>query len=820
MPAPFAIHVVDRAGAPAPCVTLRTTDAQRFLTDADGWIAFDEPGLLGDEVWFHVESDHYDVPADFFGYEGVVLSPLAGGLATVTVDRRSAPGRCRAPAQLPAILDGFPEVPFDLHVVDAATLRGIPLVRVVGPTGELWTDNAGHVAVRDPGLLDTEVTFTFPALHGYREGAALTLTPTAGGSATVELARDNVSERLYRITGRGAWRDSVLLGLPTPVSNPVANGRVMGQDTILTLPWNGDWLWMWGDTNRPDYPLGLFDMAGAVARPLVDPSEGIELDYFVDPATGFVRAMAPIPGDGPTWLAAPVVVDDGGTPVTIAFYGNFAQDLSANERGLAILDERDVTFRKDRAFPDPRLAVTTNRPIVRDGWVYLTDGMRFPATLAGARDLTTWELRSPRLPDGTLDTWPDGATRWDWRTDVTLRQLDVPEDVLIEHATGEVVHAHGDSVAWSAWRHRWVRVFTEVGGTSWLGEMWYTEADTPYGPWGRAAKIASHTTYTAYNPMVHPELSGDGRRLLWQVTYTGWLATDDLTPRYDYNQLMYRLDLDEPRVVLPTPVYDLGDRLGTIADLRPADGEPTTVFLAPDRPFDGAVPMGWDGPACDGGHLVAGTPLGTPVFWMAPEATTDAVPLWRATDGVTEGWFVDVPAPHTADPAPAGWVWPVGDDARTGVSAWLPEVRVDAGEDRCVAEDEAGAGAVVALDASASPGVVGGAWSITLDGAEVATDPVADVVVPAGRHVVAVVWTSPEGTPFVDEVLVAVAEGPPAPEEHTGNTTPTPTETGDTADPEPSPPPAAAKGCGCASGGAPLPWLWVGAALVALRRRR
>lgn len=821
MPLPFVVHVEDRAGNPAPCVALRTTDAQVLVADADGTIAFDEPGLMGSgDVWFHVESAHYDVPADFFGYEGVVLRPVSGGEATVVVDRRSAPGPCDAPDQGRAAREGFVDPPFELQVVDDVTGRGVPLARVDGPRGPEWTDAAGHLAVRDPALFDGPGTWTFEPLDGYSGGAPLTLTPTPGGAATLAVTRENVAERLYRITGRGVYRDSVLLGLPTPTASPVLNGRVMGQDTILVLPWGGDWLWLWGDTIRPEYPLGLFDVAGAVARPLADPADGVDLEYFVD-ATGFARAMAPIPGSGPTWLAGPFVVDDAGTPRTVSVYGNFDADLTANERGLAVLDEATVEFRKDTAYRSAEVAVTTNRPLARDGRVVLwADRLRLDATLAAARDPRTWEAWTPFLPDGARDTWPDGSTRWAWRTGATRVQLDTPDDLVTEHTTGRVVIPHGDSVVWSAWRHRYVRVFTENGGTSWLGEMWYAEADSPMGPWGRAVKIASHTDYTSYNPMLHPELSGDGRELLWQATYTAWLATDTPTPRYDYNQMMYRLDLDDPRVGLPTPVYEIGTALGTVADLRPGDAEPRTAFLAPDRPFAGAVAVGWDGPACDGGRLGTDEVLGRPVFYVAAAAPVGGLPLWRAAADGVEGLYVDVPTGFVADPTPVGWVWPLEDDARSDVVDWLPEVRVDAGPDRCVAEEVAGDGVIVPIDASGSPGTAGGTWSVTLDGVEVATAPRADVRVAAGRHVLGLDWTSPEGTPFHDDVRLAVAAAdpgdpePPPPAAHTG---------AETGDPSTSPPPTGIPdaGCGCASTTGPgAPWLFLVGAVTLRRRSR
>jgi hypothetical protein len=44
---------------------------------------------------------------------------------------------------------------------------------------------------------------------------------------------------LYRITGQGIYLDSVLLGLPVPLGEPVLNAEVMGQDTVLATPYQG-----------------------------------------------------------------------------------------------------------------------------------------------------------------------------------------------------------------------------------------------------------------------------------------------------------------------------------------------------------------------------------------------------------------------------------------------------------------------------------------------------------------------------------------------------------------------------------------------------
>jgi hypothetical protein len=84
-----------------------------------------------------------------------------------------------------------------------------------------------------------------------------------------------------------------------------------------------------------------------------------------------------------------------------------------------------------------------------------------------------------------------------------------------------------------------------------LGEIWYAEADSPFGPWGSAVKVVGHDNYTFYNPHLHPEFTApDSPVLLFEGTYTATFADrPPATPRFDYNQILYRLDLDDPALV-------------------------------------------------------------------------------------------------------------------------------------------------------------------------------------------------------------------------------------------------------------------------------
>ena len=144
----------------------------------------------------------------------------------------------------------------------------------------------------------------------------------------------------------------------------------------------------------------------------------------------------------------------------------------------------------------------------------------------------------------------------------------------------------------------------EGGSSSYLGEVWYAESDTPLGPWCYARKVVTHDSYSFYNPKHHPYLDQDNGRLIYfEGTYTHTFSgtSEKATPRYDYNQIMYRLDLSDERLHLPEPVYETGSGgtnpqylLGSDVRSKGIDAEIVGVpfyAISPHRVFDGLVPI-------------------------------------------------------------------------------------------------------------------------------------------------------------------------------------------------------------------------------------
>ncbi|MFO1040252.1 MAG: hypothetical protein U0941_00615 [Planctomycetaceae bacterium] len=487
---------------------------------------------------------------------------------------------------VPVPLLAVPPDTFEVRVVDEETGRGVPLVelRTVHEIRYV-TDSAGYVAIRDPEFFGQSVYLTVRS-HGYEypkdgfgfRGKAVKVT--AGGSETLKIKRLNIAERLYRVTGAGIYADSVSLGHTVPIRQPLSNAQVVGSDSVVMTEYRGKLYWFWGDTNRFRYPLGNYNVTGATSvLPKdggLDPATGIDLDYFKG-EDGFARSVAKMPGEGPTWIFGIVNLKDAsGRERLFTGYEKVKGMLEVYERGICEFDDQRQEFLKVASYAKDVPLHLHGHPFrhVVEGkeYVYFGDPypvMRVPADVDALLDLSRYEAFTCLVPGGRehgakVERDAAGKVVWGWKRDTAAITFALQESLrkqgqlksdevwlqLTDADYNRVIEAHRGSVTWNVLRKKWILITTQIRGTSILGEVWYAEADRPEGPWIKARKIVTHDKYSFYNPKQHPQFtSSDGRYLFFEGTYTqSFSGNTDSTPRYEYNQMMYRLDLNDPRL--------------------------------------------------------------------------------------------------------------------------------------------------------------------------------------------------------------------------------------------------------------------------------
>ena len=254
-------------------------------------------------------------------------------------------------------------------------------------------------------------------------------------------------------------------------------------------------------------------------------------DYYRN-SKGQVRNLIDIESPGPVWVGGYVCLPDhSGKDHLVCTYTKIKGFLAPEEVGLADWEDGTGNWKVIRVLwtrsqvEKPTLAPNNHAAFWTDPtgkkWVYFgggLPGLRCPATFEGWQDASSWET------------------------------VDNPRS-LTSAADGSPVEIAAGTFGYNPWRKRWIAIVQQkFGRPSAFGELWYAEADAPTGPWGKAVKVVSHNNYTFYNPMLHPDLVPDGAKfVLFDGTYTAEFADHPVpTPRYNYNQVLYRLDLDDP----------------------------------------------------------------------------------------------------------------------------------------------------------------------------------------------------------------------------------------------------------------------------------
>lgn len=492
---------------------------------------------------------------------------------------------------------------YAIRIIDAVTNRGVPLVYLrTTYKGIYMTDSAGYVAFNEPGLMTgdpiwvTVSSYGFESPTGFLGVPGMQINPKPAKSIEIKLTRTQVAERLYRLTGYGIYRDSVLLGKPVPMEHPVLNAKVAGSDTIQCAKFKGKLLWMWQDTDQMAFQLGNFAMTGAWTDlpHKLDADRGLDFDYFTkdNKSHEFARGMVDIPlqtpGHFPLWIdGLTVVSDDTGSERLLGTYCASGPGLSCVERGLALWNNKKEILEKMMKFDGPNNGMDVLAPaghtvyVTENGTRYAFYGknIRVKADFNSASQLSEYEAFTCLTSDGQrANRGPNGALIWSWVKGGTPVNYD-NADTLVQSGvisqeespyrlkdveTGQAISASTAGIAWNPHLKLWTNVFQQRGGDTMAGEIWFSTAQAPEGPWTACRKVATHhmdrdgfsgNSNDLYNPVQHYELMRDGGRYIYfSGTLTNTFSGNQFpTPYYNYNNIMYRLDLNDPRLNLPPP---------------------------------------------------------------------------------------------------------------------------------------------------------------------------------------------------------------------------------------------------------------------------
>lgn len=447
----------------------------------------------------------------------------------------------------PTTVFASPHDAFVIQAIDEQNGRPVPLIEFRTTSGMKWiTDNAGKAVIDAPELFDREVWFSVVG-HGYdvpRDGfgfQGIRLTPTRGTNHSVRLKRALAAERLGRLTGSGLLAESQKIGEFTDWNE----SGVVGCDSVQTTLWKGKLFWFWGDTNLFRYPLGIFRMLGAESElhPFDLEKAPIQpkLEFFRDSANA-LRPIADIDHPGPVWLGGLIGLQDrNGVDHLVASYAKIQAPMAVDEFGLCEWNEVDRVFRAVKTL----WKRGTNEPSDPEQ-VVVPDGHAVRYRDTSGKKWVLFSNPTPRIQ--IHDTYEDWLDPVKWQVH--------PKRESIRAREGTAIQIHRGDIAWSGYANKWVMVFTQLfGKASPLGEIWMSTADSPFGEWTPAVPIATHSNYTFYNPMIHSEwLQDDQPWIYWEGTYTAEFANKpERTPRYDYNQILYRFRIDDPVLQLIEP---------------------------------------------------------------------------------------------------------------------------------------------------------------------------------------------------------------------------------------------------------------------------
>jgi hypothetical protein len=546
---------------------------------------------------------------------------------------------------------------FKIRVVDSETGLNVPMIGLIPLSRQkYYTDSNGLIAFNEPGLMNEIVYFEINA-EGYsypmgKDGRrAISLLCKAGDSAIIKVERTNVAERLYRSTGLGIYKDSKLLGEPIPIKKPLINAGILGQDSNLATLYKGKIFWIWGDSFLPPKYHGNFSVSAATTIYPKDgglnPKVGMNYNYILD-EKGTTKPMINLKSPGYVWFDWLVSIKGkNGQEQLVAKYANVNAFFQNYERGVAIYNDEEKIFESvkqvDNWLPfghrceHPFMGKSKNQD-----YIYLTSEFDFQRVLPQIDSLIRPESYESFscLKEGTvfdlknlqLDRDSYGKLIYGWKKNTGFidekRQQKLVETGLILESerwthttdinTGKSIDVGRGSIFWNEFRKKWIMISGAI-------DIWYSEADTPVGPWVYARKVAEHQSFL-YNPTQHPFFDQNGGvDIFFEGTFTKFFSKEEIVPYYDYNQIFYKLSLKDEQTFLPSPIYRLNSGY-YVKETLPKSFIQSEIkeipFLAMtlNRKIDGMLPIYSN---IKGTGLTNKPTDGKPLFYAMPEKTNE-----------------------------------------------------------------------------------------------------------------------------------------------------------------------------------------------------
>lgn len=518
----FEIQVIDRATRRGvPLVELLTTHDVQYVTDNAGRVALDEPERHGETVFFFVKSPGYTLPADGFGISGVRLKIVPGQSAVIEVDRQNPAERLYRITGLDLYRDSLRlgyQAPLQ-RPLGSGMVAGQDSVQVAAYRGRLhWFWGDTNRLSYPLGLFRTAgATSPLPnsALLPASQGINLDYFTDAQGFARAMVDVPN-SEGVVWIDGvctvpDSAGRERLVAHFSRRrgLAEALEQGLLLYNDerdmfeVLTVLDLHDTWRFI------RDHPVRITE-------------DGIDYLAFGNPfpVTRVPAALESVrnPEAYESWTCLPE------TAQSDAVQPDAAPSQSARA-DQAVRPQRDADGRVVWAWR--RQPPTTQQ----DEFRWLTAGLLQPEEC---------RFVPVAVPAGQV-------------ADAIARPAAPRGQPLSSAASGSQlrpVQLHSGTVFYNSWRQKWIMIAVATASLkdspSFLGEVWYAEAASPQGPFRHAVKIATHPRQTFYNPCQHPFLDeADGRVIYFEGTYCNTFTDSPATPRYNYNQLMYRLDLGQ-----------------------------------------------------------------------------------------------------------------------------------------------------------------------------------------------------------------------------------------------------------------------------------